>query len=288
MVSEKCYTDKNQHYEYWRTAAGNWFPGERIVLHGVDVLASMTGKSWMEVILLAITGKIPERRAAEFLDAVLALSGSIPDPRLWNNRIAALAGIARSTPALGMSAGMAASDAMIFGFQPMMGAHNLMLEVANQLAGGADLDTIIRARLAFDPVGRPGAGKHRSLAIFPGYGRPVATGDERIPAIMELVHQYGHGDGRFVTLAFQIETGLQQQGLPLRLNTGGLIAAICADQGMSALQLYYYVSHCFYVSLAACNADALRHDIGSFFPLRCAQIEYQGVAERKWGQESGR
>lgn len=284
MASEKRYTAKNQNYEYWRTSAGNWFPGERIVLNGVDVLASMTGKSWMDVILLAITGKIPERQTAEFLDAVLALSGSIPDPRLWNNRIATLAGTTRSTPALGMSAGMAASDAIIFGFQPMMGAHQLLNEVAVQLDAGFPLDTIIRERLARDQSSRPGAGKHRSLALFPGYGRPVATGDERVPAIMKLVHQYGHAQGRIVTLAFHIESGLQQCGLPLRLNTGGLIAAICADQGMSALQLYYYVSHCFYVSLAACNADALQHDIGSFFPLRCSQIEYQGVAERKWGQ----
>jgi len=282
MSNEKCYTAKNPQYEYWQTAAGNWFPGERIVLHGVDVLATMTGKSWMEVILLAITGNIPERRTAEFLDAVLTLSGSIPDPRLWNNRIAALAGATRSTPALGMSAGMAASDAIIFGFQPMMGAHNLLTEVAGQLESGDLLENIIKARLERDQPGRPGAGKQRSLAIFPGYGRPVATGDERIPAIMRLLRDYGHDQGRMVTLAFRLEASLQQQGLPLRLNTGGLIAAICADQGMTALQLYYYVSHCFYVSLAACNADALKHDIGSFFPLRCRQIEYEGVAERKW------
>jgi hypothetical protein len=285
MSNEKCYTAKNQNYEYWHTTTGSWFPGERIVLHGVDVLATMTGKTWMEVILLAITGKIPERRTAEFLDAVLALSGSIPDPRLWNNRIAALAGVTRSTPALGMSAGMAASDAIIFGFQPMMGAHNLLTEIAGQLDGGDCLENIINERLTRDLPGRPGAGKQRTLAIFPGYGRPVATGDERIPAILKLLRDYGHDQDKMVALAFRLETSLQQHGLPLRLNTGGLIAAICADQGMSALQLYYYVSHCFYVSLVACNADALRHDIGSFFPLRCNQIEYEGVEERKWGSE---
>src|SRR5690606_266002 len=123
MTQEKIYTARNADYENWVTATGNWFPGERIVLNGVDMIADMTGKRSMQVIWLAITGRVPDPRTAEFLDAILALSGCIPDPRLWNNRIAALAGTTRSTPALGMSAGMAASDAIIFGFQPMMGAH---------------------------------------------------------------------------------------------------------------------------------------------------------------------
>lgn len=282
MTQEKIYTARNADYENWVTATGNWFPGERIVLNGVDVIADMTGKSWMEVILLAITGRVPDPRTAEFLDAILALSGCIPDPRLWNNRIAALAGTTRSTPALGMSAGMAASDAIIFGFQPMMGAHDALLEMAAQRDAGVPLETIIDTRLARRPKGRPGAGKHREIAALPGYGRPVAKGDERIPALMEVVRRYGQDQGKILTLAFEVENYLQSLGLPYRLNSGGLIAALCADQGMTALQLYYYVSHCFYVSLAACNADALQHPTGGFFPLKCSQIAYEGVAERRW------
>lgn len=282
MSNEKYYTAKNPDYEYWHTATGNWFPGERIVLNGENVLSSMKGKSWMEIILLAITGQVPDPKTAAYLDAILALSGCIPDPRLWNNRIAALGGTVRSTPALAMSAGMAASDAVIFGFQPMMGAHHLFADVIRQLDSGKNLKDVLSQRLAMAHQGRPGTGKNREIALLAGYGRPVAKGDERIPAIMEVVRQYGHDHGQAVTLAFAIEQHLEQQGLAFRLNSGGLIAAICADLGMTALQLYYYVSHCFYVSLAACNADALHHKIGSFFPLRCTQVMYEGPPERKW------
>src|SRR5690606_1012702 len=151
-----------------------------------------------------------------------------------------------------------------------------------QLDAGMSLGGIIKAKLARGHKGRPGTGKQRDIALLPGYGRPVAKADERIPALMEVVRRYGQDRGRIVTLAFDLEKHLQELELPFRLNSGGLIAALCADQGMNAQQLYYYVSHCFYASLAACNADALHHPVGSFFPVKCNRIEYLGVAERKW------
>ena len=58
--------------------------------------------------------------AADESVAAIWTHTSYPDARLWNNRVAALAGTARSTGTLGIAAALAVSEAKIYG-----GAHNL-------------------------------------------------------------------------------------------------------------------------------------------------------------------
>ena len=48
------------------------------------------------------------------------ISSSYPDPRLWNNRVAAFAGTARSTGHLAVAGAMAVTEASIYGGQPIL------------------------------------------------------------------------------------------------------------------------------------------------------------------------
>lgn len=284
MMSEQIELQKRlDHWtREWMSGTGGWFAGKRVVMHGKNILSQMSGCTWMEMILFAVTHKEANKKQAEFLDAVLAMSGCIPDPRLWNNRVSALAGTARSTSALGVSAGMAISDAIIFGFQPMLAAFT-MLESLLPLES-ASMKQQIEERLQTKPgdIGKPGKGKQRAVASIAGYGRPVAAGDERIPPLMEVAKKYNYHDKPAVLLAFAIEKYLQHNGHSLRLNTGGLIAAFCLDQQLTKEQFYYYISHCFCVSLLACHDDTSDKPEGAFFPLRCDQVNYIGQSERKW------
>lgn len=268
--------------ENWVTALGAWIPGERVVMHGQNILSTMTGKSWMEMLLLSITGHTPEQKNAQFLDALLALIGCYPDPRLWNNRVATLAASCRSTPGLAIGASIAVSDAIIYGTQPACAAFAMLCELQHAMKNGKPLDGLIKERKKNHARGRPGKGKNRLVACFPGYGRPTSKADERIAPFMEIAKNYGFDKGEAVTLAFDIETSLQASGYLLKMNIAVLIAAFCLDQKFTEKQFYQYFLHSFNVGFAACHMDACSQIEGSFFPMRCEQIAYHGENTRQW------
>lgn len=266
----------------WVTSLGAWIPGERVVMHGQNILSTMKGKSWMEMFLLSITGHTPEQKNAQFLDALLALIGCYPDPRLWNNRVSALAANCRSTPGLAIGASIAVSDAIIYGAQPACAAFAMLYGFQHAIRHGKKLDALVKERKKNQGRGRPAKGKNRLVACFPGYGRPTSMADERIAPFMEIAKNYGFDKGEAVTLAFDIEKSLQASGYPLKMNIAVLIAAFCLDQQFTEKQFYQYFLHSFNVGFAACHMDACAQTQGSFFPMRCEQISYSGVNTRQW------
>ena len=269
--------------ENWITSLGAWIPGERVVMHGQNILSTMKGKSWMEMFLLSITGHTPEQKNAQFLDALLALIGCYPDPRLWNNRVSALAGNSRSTSGLAISASIAASDSIIYGAQPACAAFAMLHRFRESIRSGEKLESLIKGeRKKAQNRGRPAKGKNRFVARFPGYGRPTSKADERIAPFMEIAKSYGFDKGEAVVLAFDIEKSLQAFGYPLKMNIAALIAAFCLDQHLTEKQFYHYILHCFNVGFAACHIDAATQPQGSFFPMRCEQIFYNGANSRQW------
>lgn len=271
--------------ENWQARAGAWFPGERVIMHGENILETMQGKSWMEIMLFAITGKKPDARAAKILDEVLVFSGCIPDPRLWNNRIATLAGTARSNSSLVLGAATAVSNAVIYGFQPGLGALQMLRDIAEKRAAGEPLVNIVQARMQDRKNQRRGnaaKGKKRVIDQFPGYGRPLNKGDERNPSLMELLKRNNAHEGRTIVLAYEIQHTLHELGYKLNVNMAGLIAAISLDLELGDQEFLHYVTVCFFPGLIACFDDASTQPEGSFFPMRCEQIEYAGESARQW------
>lgn len=267
----------------WVTSLGAWIPGERVVMHGQNILSTMKGKSWMEMLLLSITGHTPAPKTAQFLDALLALIGCYPDPRLWNNRVSTLAANCRSTPGLGIGASIAVSDAIIYGTQPACAAFAMLHRFREAIRRGETLETLIKEeRKKIQGRGRPAKGKKRCVARFPGYGRPTSKADERIAPFMEIAKNYSFDKGESVLLAFDIEKSLQTSGFPLKMNIAALIAAFCLDQHLTEKQFYHYILYCFCIGFTACHVDAAQQTEGSFFPIRCEQISYHGENTRQW------
>ena len=118
-------------------------------------------------------------------------------------------------------------------------------------------------------------------AIF-GYGRPVAKGDERIKPIMKMARKHGYDKGYYLKLAFDVEKILLSGRWRLNLNAAGILAALCADQGLSVREFAYYMLPCFLAGIVPCYADALSKQEGTFLPLRCSRIEYRGKSIRSW------
>jgi len=253
-----------------KTRMGACFPGQRAVFRGHDLHAELADLDWVELYAYGITGRRLTRAQGRVLNALYTYT-SYPDPRLWNNRVAALAGSARSTGALGIGAAIAVSEAAIYGWQPEMAAADLLVRAKARIDAGEDLLDILRQELAE---------KRRIL----GYGRPVAAlqVDERIPAILARMAQEGVEQGTYLKLAFEIEQGLKALGKRAPINYAAVIVAIPLDMGFSARECYLFVQPSFMAGMPPCYLEASERPEGSTFALRCAQLHYDGPARRRW------
>lgn len=253
----------------WITAMGAWFPGERVVLRGKDLFQDFQGLPWMGLLLYGITGRIFDAKQIRLFEGIWSVCASFPDPRLWNNRVAALAGTARSTAALGVGAATAISEATIYGHRPIIKTIDLLYRLQRQLEQGADLADLIRAELE----------TRRGVS---GYGRPITKQDERIPPMLALARDLGYADGAYVRLAFAIEDVLQRGRWRMHMNIAVLVAALAADQGLSCEEHYRFLVLSFSGGMFPCHIDAMNQPEGTLFPLRCERIAYKGPARRKW------
>lgn len=266
----------------WTTDLGAWFPGDQVLLRGKNIFEDWADSRWMGYLLFAITGRQFSDLQVQMFEGIWILSTSFPDPRLWNNRMAALAATARSTSNLGLAAGIAVSEAIIFGHRPLLASFNFLTNIQRQLIQGANLETMLRDALAAPVTGRPGSGRNRQVARVPGFGRPITSRDERLEPLLGLAERLGFRQGPHLLLTETIERTLGAMGQPLKMNVATLMGALCADQSMTAKQYYHYAMLCFTAGIVPCALDASEHPEGAFFPLRCSNIQYEGKPLRKW------
>lgn len=253
----------------WVTSMGAWYPGDRVVLRGKDLLHDFKDVTWMALLLYGITGRIFSKKHALLFEGMWKICASYPDPRLWNNRVAALAGTVRSTGALGVGAATAVSEASIYGRRPDVRAFDFLLRSKAKLDEGADLKGLIVAEL-------------KKYRVVPGYGRPVVRRDERIEPLMAMATKLGFSAGPHVKLAFEIEETLLKGRWRQQMNIAALAAALSADQGMSRSEYYQYTVLAFSAGMFPCYLDALEKPGGAFFPLRCSRLKYAGKGRRGW------
>lgn len=269
----------------WRTDLGAWFPGERVVCRGRDLLNDLVEQRWMGLLLYGITGREFTAAQVRLFEGIWSISASFPDPRLWNNRIAALTTSARSSSTLGIAAGVAASEAVIYGHRPSLATMDFVHRCLLRVENGENLTVILQAALDAQVAGNPGAGKNRQVAKIPGFGRPITTRDERLQAMYALADELGFRHGPHVRMVERIQSTLHQMGHEWHMNISALMGALAADQALTASQYYHYVTLCFCAGIVPCAIDALQKPEGAFFPLRCSNIRYQGVAPRSWPVE---
>ena len=200
---------------HWETRMGGWFPGERVVYRGQDLHVELGDMSWMELHLYGITGRRFTPEQLKVLNAIWVYC-SFPDPRLWPNRVAALAGTARSTGVSGIGSSVAMAEANLYGRRASIRAMDFFIKTSNKIGGGKELLEIID-----------------QVSVVYGYGRPIAQVDERIPHLMRKLKNFNMDQGRHVLLAFDIEKILLKRRNKLYLNYGGFISAVAADMGLT-------------------------------------------------------
>lgn len=258
-----------QSEDHWTTGLGAFFPGERVVYRGKDLFNDLKNKSWMGLLAFGVTGREFSDEQLELFEKLWMLSVSYPDPRLWNNRIAALAGTAKSTAALGTSGAIAVSEATIYGFRAALRTIDFLIRTAQNVEQGQKLEDLVTTELKI----------HRGIY---GYGRPLSRNDERIEPVMAIARQLSLADGVHIKLAFAVEEVLKQGRWRLQMNIAAVSAALSADQGLSAREYYSMLLPSFSAGIIPCYIDAVDSPEATFFPLRCETIQYQGPGPRSW------
>ncbi len=258
-----------QHEDNWQTEMGAIFFGERSVLRGKDIFSEFGNHRWMEFMVCAVTGK-ESKTTARLIEAMWVICSSYPDPRLWNNRVAALGGTTRTTGALAVNAASAVSEATIYGLRTSKGAIALLHRFREKIENGASLAELVFGELK----------QYRSIW---GYGRPLASGDERIKPLMAFARSLGCDDGPYVKLAFEIEKCLKDRKYKYQINISAVVAALMADEGLSDEEFYYLSMLSFIGGILPCYIDAYNHKQGTLFPLPTDRLNYIGsVGHRKW------
>ena len=253
----------------WHTKMGAWFPGERVVYRGKELLSDFSDKSWTSLVFYGISGREFSADELKMLESMMIYGSSFPDPRLWNNRIAALAGTARSTATLGIAAANAVTEAKVFGHRPILKAYDFLAQGVESIQQGVNTQEFVFAWMK----------KERCV---PGFGRPVVEIDERIPPLLKVAESLGFANGDHVRFAFETEKILINSRYKLGMNAAALVSALAADMGVSMRDFYMFSWLSFLGGMFPCYVDALEKPEGSFFPFSCERISYKGQGRRTW------
>ena len=266
----------NDPYQFWderrgkiQSKKGGWVIGKGIFNHGYSMMDDLVGKvSYMQVLVLNATGRLPERHVADWLEAIHVCM-SWPDPRIWCNQIGALGGAMRASVMAATTAGVLAADAKSYGSKPMIQGVRFIRAALLDYKRGLSVDEIIHNECA----------KHRGKPNITGYARPLAKGDERVVAMVRVQQELGLPVGEHLQLAEQIEQSLLKD-FDESMNINGYGSAFLSDLGYTDEEVYRMAAVLVSSGVTACYVDTRDKAPDAFFPLRCADIEYIGKSAR--------
>lgn len=256
------------HAEALHTRVGAAFPGSRAVFRGHDLHAELQHLDWFSLCAFGIFGRQVPAGQLRLMSAAF-VGSSYPDTRLWNNRVAALAGSTRSTPNLGASAAQAISEATIFGRGNEFRALDFFLKARKQLEAGMALPELLEKFLA--QGGR-----------MAGYGRPISTKDERMPLTLGLARELGLDQGPYLAMAWEMDRYFESTGRPLRMNLSALLSAFAADFGWQPREYNQLMYIAFLAGVYPCYLEAADKPPGVLFATACHDVCYEGVPPRSW------
>lgn len=250
---------------------GGWKIGEGVFNHGYSMMDDLVGKaSYMQVIVLNATGRLPERRLADWIEGIY-ICLSWPDPRIWCNQIGALAGSIQASGVASVCAGIMALDSRTYGTRPIIEGMDFIQSALKRKQAGESETEIIASYT------KKGVGAKPQMM---GYARPIASGDERVIAMERVTDALGFGLGPHLILAYEIQAVLQEK-YGETMNINGYVAAFMSDQGYSPEETYRLFATVGASGVTACYVEQNDSVAESFLPLRCEDIDYQGKDKRE-------
>jgi citrate synthase len=259
----------SSHAGVLRTRVGACWPGSRAVFRGYDLHTEFHDSDWVALYVYGITGRRFTPQQVKLLHGIWVIT-SYPDTRLWNNRVAALAGSARSSPVLGLSAALSVSEARIYGGGPGLRAIDFFQRAKKAVDAGQPLRDFVEQEL--------------SVRYIYGYGRPIDSYDERLPWLEKVARDQGLADGPYFKMAREVERILTKElGKPtLLMNYAAMTASLGADLGLSTREFQIFRVPLFFAGMPPCLVEAAQKPEGALFPTPCNGVEYGGVEQRSW------
>jgi hypothetical protein len=252
-----------------KSRMGTFYPGSHVIFRGHDLHEDLQNMDWVELYVFGITGRSFTKEQLRLMHSMWTYT-SYPDVRLWNNRVAALAGSSRSTGTLSMAAALAVSEASIYGGGILARTIDFFVRTQRLLESGKELADCINKELA-------------ERRIIGGYGRPIINADERIQPLLALAQSLGLDQGRHLRLAFAVEKELLDSGrLHLKMNYAALIAALGADIGLTPREFSLLMFPLFLAGMPPGFIEASDRPEGTLYPVSCADILYEGQPQRTW------
>lgn len=265
------------NYQVWEkyhgrivSGRGGWKIGSGVQNCGYDMMNDLVGKvSYMQVVVLNATGRLPTKELADWVEAI-HICLSWPDPRIWCNRIGALAGSNKTSAVSASCLGVLAAESTSYGIKPLLNGVEFIEHAYKQISLGSSVEEFIAIET------KKFGGKPNLM----GYARPIAKGDERIPAMEKVTEKLGFPIGKHLTLAYQIESKLNEK-YDETMNINGYVSAFLADQGYSPVEVYRIFSSVVLSGVTACYIDTADRTEGSFAPLKTDDVVYKGAPLRR-------
>ena len=249
------------------TKMGQSFLGERVVYRGKDLHHQLKDLSWLELYAFGITGRKYSKKQVKLLNFIW-LSTSYTDKSIWPNQITALAGNYQTSPSLALSAGIAACDASIFGGKPFRVSIDFFIRCKKSLASGVTLDNFVDEEI-----------NHHKIIY--GYGRPLASTDERVPHIVDFVKKLNLGKLPHYRIAIDVAKVLKKKK-GLNVNAAALYAALGADLGFNSSTFHMFMTLCFVGGMPPGYLEGKQQQEGTLLPVRCSRLSYTGPDKRDW------
>ncbi len=248
---------------------GGWFVGDGVYCHGYNMMDELVGKAtYMQVVMLNVTGRLPERRLADWFEAV-HICLSWPDSRIWCNHIGALGGTMRASAVASTVAGVLATDSRSYGVKPLKEGVTFIQAAMAALKGGLSVEEIVVNECE----------KHGGKPYIMGYARPIAKGDERVPAMERVAKKLGFSDGEHLKLAYEIDRELLVQ-FNEGMNINGYVSAVMSDHGFTPEEVYRLCAMVVASGVSACYVDMRDRPAETFLPLRVDDIDFKGKPYR--------
>ncbi|MCF6323170.1 MAG: hypothetical protein L3J89_02415 [Gammaproteobacteria bacterium] len=248
---------------------GGWFVGDGVYCHGYNMMDELVGKvSYMQVVMLNATGRLPKRPVADWFEAV-HICLSWPDSRIWCNHIGALGGTMRASAVASTVAGVLATDSRSYGIKPLKEGVAFIQAAMVALKGELSVDEIVVNECE----------KHGGKPYIMGYARPIAKGDERVPAMELVAKNLGFSVGEHLKLAYEIDRILLAQ-FNEGMNINGYMSAFLSDLHFTSEEVYRICATLVASGVSACYVDMRDRPAETFLPLKCDDIDFQGKPHR--------
>lgn len=248
---------------------GGWRVGVGIETHGYSLLDDIHGKcSLFQVMIMNVTGKLPERRLADMVEGLFICS-SWPDARIWCNKLGAFSAATRTSATAAIAAGGLAGDSKLYG-----------------AGAGRAIDAFINSAYQHINVEKWSVGDFIETYAYkygklqaPGFARPLAKGDERVVAMRHHANELGYSTGPFESLANLVEDYLSaKEGEGL--NSAGYFVVFMKDQGFTIEQIMGIGAWAISTGVYASYFEYIDQAPEVFLPLKVDDIDYAGPAIR--------